>query len=234
MRPVAEADRLRTALLAAVGHDLRRPLAAATAAVTSLRSSELTLSDSDNRELLATADESLESLASLVTKLLDVSRLQAGVLGVSLEQVTLDEIVSGALDELGLAPGDVQLELGEVPPVTADPALLQRALVNIVTNALRFSPEGVPPVIATSHFDARVQLRVIDAGPGIPIERRQDAFVAFQRLGDTDNTTGVGLGLALSKGFVEAMGGTLEPEDTPGGGLTMVIDLSAATQEDAE
>ena len=234
MRPVAEADRLRTALLAAVGHDLRRPLAAATAAVTSLRSSELTLSDSDNTELLATADESLESLASLVTKLLDVSRLQAGVLGVSLEPVTLDEIIGGALDELGLAPGDVQLELGEVPPVTADPTLLQRALVNIVTNALRFSPEGVPPVIATSHFDERVQLRVIDAGPGIPIERREDAFVAFQRLGDTDNTTGVGLGLALSKGFVEAMGGTLEPEDTPGGGLTMVIDLSAATQEDAE
>ncbi|MGV8881179.1 MAG: DUF4118 domain-containing protein [Rhodoglobus sp.] len=234
MRPVAEADRLRTALLAAVGHDLRRPLAVATAAVTSLRSSELTLSDSDNRELLATADESLESLASLVTKLLDVSRLQAGVLGVALEPVTLDEVISGVLDELGLNPGDVQLELGEVPPVTADPTLLQRALVNIVTNALRFSPEGVPPVIATSHFDARVQLRVIDAGPGIPLERREDAFVAFQRLGDTDNTTGVGLGLALSKGFVEAMGGTLEPEDTPGGGLTMVIDLSAATQGDAE
>lgn len=234
MRPVAEADRLRTALLAAVGHDLRRPLAAATAAVTSLRSAELTLSASDRAELLATAEESLASLASLVTKLLDASRLQAGVLGVSLGHVALDGIVSGALDELGLAPGDVRLELGEIPLAHADPVLLQRAVVNLLTNALRASPAGSPPVISTSVFGDRVQLRVIDTGPGIPVERREDAFVAFQRLGDTDNTTGVGLGLALSRGFVEAMGGTLEAEDTPGGGLTMVIELAAATESDLE
>ncbi|CAN5358900.1 sensor histidine kinase KdpD [soil metagenome] len=225
MRPVAEADRLRTALLAAVGHDLRRPLAAATAAVTSLRSSEVTLSRADEAELLAAAEESLDALADLVTKLLDASRLQAGVLGVTLETVALDETVMGALDELALAPGEVQLELGDVPPVTADPVLLQRAVVNLLANALRFSPPGSPPVVATSAFESRVQLRVIDSGPGIPVERREDVFVAFQRLGDTDNTTGVGLGLALSKGFVEAMGGTLEAEDSPGGGLTMVIEL---------
>ncbi len=225
MRPVAEADRLRTALLAAVGHDLRRPLASATAAVTSLRSAELSLSTSDRLELLETADESLEALASLVTKLLDASRLQAGVLGVSPEAVSIDGVVMGALDELGLGPGDVQLELGRVSPVVADPVLLQRAVVNLLANALRFSPDGSPPVVATSEFGDRVQLRVIDAGPGIAPERRDDVFVAFQRLGDTDNTTGVGLGLALSKGFVEAMGGTLDLEDTPGGGLTMVIDL---------
>ena len=225
MRPVAEADRLRTALLAAVGHDLRRPLAAATAAITSLRSSEVTLSPADEAELLAAAEESLDALADLVTKLLDASRLQAGVLGVTLAEVALDETVMGALDELALAPGEVQLELGDVPPVTADPVLLQRAVVNLLANALRFSPPGTSPVVATSSFESRVQLRVIDSGPGIPVERREDVFVAFQRLGDTDNTTGVGLGLALSKGFVEAMGGTLEAEDSPGGGLTMVIEL---------
>ena len=228
MRPVAEADRLRTALLAAVGHDLRRPLAAATAAVTSLRSSEVTLSRADEAELLAAAEESLDALADLVTKLLDASRLQAGVLGVSLTTVALDETVMGALDELALAPGDVQLELGDLPAVIADPVLLQRAIVNLLANALRFSPPGSTPVIATSRFESREQLRVIDSGPGIPPERREDVFVAFQRLGDTDNTTGVGLGLALSKGFVEAMGGTLEAEDTPGGGLTMVIELPVA------
>lgn len=234
MRPVAEADRLRTALLAAVGHDLRRPLAAATAAVTSLRSAQVKLSAGDRAELLATAEESLGSLADLVTKLLDASRLQAGVLGVSLEPVALEDIVSGALDELELAPGEIQLEIGsDIPPATADPVLLERAVVNLLANALRFSPEGSPPVIATSAFGDHVQLRVVDAGPGIPSERREDVFVAFQRLGDTDNTTGVGLGLALSKGFVEAMGGTLEAEDTPGGGLTMVIELRAAEGEEA-
>ena len=228
MRPVAEADRLRTALLAAVGHDLRRPLAAATAAVTSLRSSEVTLSPADEAELLAAAEESLDALADLVTKLLDASRLQAGVLGVTIENVAIDETVMGALDELALSPGDVQLELGDVPPVSADAVLLQRAVVNLLANALRFSPAGTVPVIATSSFEDRVQLRVIDSGPGIPPEKREDVFVAFQRLGDTDNTTGVGLGLALSKGFVEAMGGTLDAEDTPGGGLTMVIELGAS------
>ncbi len=229
MRPAAEADRLRTALLAAVGHDLRRPLAAATAAVSALRSSDVTLSAADQAELLAAAEESLDSLADLVTKLLDASRLQAGVLGLSIEPVALDEVVSGALDELGLAPGEVHLELASgIHPVNADEVLLQRAVVNLLANALRFSPAGTAPIIATSEFGDRVQLRVIDAGPGIPPERREDVFVAFQRLGDTDNTTGVGLGLALSKGFVEAMHGTLEAEDTPGGGLTMVIELPMA------
>ncbi|WP_411700027.1 ATP-binding protein [Conyzicola sp.] len=232
MRPIAEADRLRTALLAAVGHDLRRPLAAATAAVTSLRSTEVELSAPDRADLLETAEESLGALASLVTKLLDASRLQAGVLGVSVEPIAIDEVVLGALDELGTSPGEVRLELtADLHPVSADPVLLQRVIVNLLDNALRFSPEGVAPVIATSEFAERVELRVIDAGPGIPAERRDDVFVPFQRLGDTDNTTGVGLGLALAKGFVEAMGGTLEPEDTPGGGLTMVVALPLSTTD---
>ncbi len=225
MRPLAEADRMRTALLAAVGHDLRRPLAAATAAVTSLRSAEVQLSDADSAALLETADDALASLADLVTKLLDVSRIQAGVLGVSMEPVALDEVVVAALDELELSPGDVRLELGDLRPAMADAVLLQRVVVNLLANAIRFSPVGQSPVIATSEFGDTIELRVIDAGPGIPLDRRDEVFVPFQRLGDVDNSTGVGLGLALSKGFTEAMGGALEVEDTPGGGLTMVVSL---------
>jgi two-component system sensor histidine kinase KdpD len=228
MRPLAAADRLRSALLAAVGHDLRRPLAAATAAVTSLRSREVSLSKPDRAELLETADESLGDLATLVTDLLDVSRLQAGVLGVSLETVALDEIVGDALDELHLGADAVRLELGDIHPVSADPTLLQRVLVNLLANALRFSPPGTAPLVSTSEFAGRVQLRVTDAGPGIPESRRDEVFLPFQRLGDTDNTAGVGLGLALAKGFVEGMGGTLEAEDNPGGGLTMVVELAIA------
>jgi two-component system sensor histidine kinase KdpD len=227
MRPLAAADRLRSALLAAVGHDLRRPLAAATAAVTSLRSSQVSLSSSDRAELLETADESLGDLARLVTDLLDASRLQAGVLGVTLEPVWVEEVVGDVLDELHLAPGAVQLELGETRPVSADPALLQRVLVNLLANALRFSPSDAAPIVSTSEFGDRVQLRVIDTGPGVPAARRDEMFLPFQRLGDTDNTAGVGLGLALARGFVEGMGGTLEAEDTPGGGLTMVVELEA-------
>ena len=228
MRPIAEADRLRTALLAAVGHDLRRPLAAATAAVTSLRSADIKLSKADRGALLETADESLASLADLVTNLLDVSRIQAGVLGVSISPVVLDDVVMLALDELALSPGDVQLDLGQgVRAARADAVLLERVVVNLLANALRFSPEGAPPIVVTCEFLGHVELRIIDSGPGIPLERRDQVFVPFQRLGDTDNTTGVGLGLSIAKGFVEAMGGRLEVENTPGGGLTMVVALPA-------
>lgn len=229
--PLARADRVRSALLAAVGHDLRRPLAAATAAVTTLRQPDITLAPADREALLETAEDSLGSLAQLVTNLLDVSRVQAGVLAVSLAPTDVDDIVPAALDELGVGPADVDLDLPEhLPPVAADAVLLQRVLVNLLGNALRFSPAGSRPVIAASEFGGSVQVRVIDHGPGIPGERRDAVFVPFQRLGDTDNDTGIGLGLALSKGFVEGMDGTLEAEDTPGGGLTMVVALPVAAE----
>ncbi|MGO4534125.1 ATP-binding protein [Leifsonia sp. 2MCAF36] len=231
---LAEADRVRTALLAAVGHDLRRPLAAATAAVTTLRQPDLPLSVDDREALLETAEDSLRGLAGLVTDLLDASRIQAGVLAVSLASTELDDIIPPALDELGIGPGDVELELpADLSPLLADGVLLQRVVVNLLGNALRYSPVGVHPVLAASEFAGTVQLRVIDHGPGIPAERREAVFAPFQRLGDTDNDSGIGLGLALSKGFVEGMGGSLEAEDTPGGGLTMVIALPASGEDAA-
>ncbi|TFD01420.1 sensor histidine kinase KdpD [Cryobacterium sinapicolor] len=233
--PLAEADRMRSALLAAVGHDLRRPLAAATTAISGLRATDVDFSESDRIELLATAGESLDSLAALVTNLLDVSRLQAGALAVSLSSVDVPDVVLPALDELGLGPATVELDLpSELPPVLADSGLLQRAIVNLLANATRFSPPGTPTRIAGSEFAGAVQIRVADQGPGIPADRWDDVFIPFQRLGDTDNLTGLGLGLALSKGFVEGMGGTLEAEDTPGGGLTMVITLPAGPHPQIE
>lgn len=228
LAPIAEADRVRSALLASVGHDLRRPLAAATAAVTSLRSTDVSWSAADRDALLETAEESLDSLANLVTNLLDVSRLQAGVLAVSLAPTDLDDLILPTLEELGLGPADVDLDLpARLSPVLADAVLLQRVLVNLLTNAIRFSPPGSPPIIGASEFGGTVEVRVVDHGPGIPEDRRDAVFVPFQRLGDTDNTTGIGLGLALSKGFVEGMGGQIDAEDTPGGGLTMVVSLPA-------
>jgi two-component system sensor histidine kinase KdpD len=227
--PLAETDRVRSALLAAVGHDLRRPLAAATAAVTSLSSPGIRLSESDRAELLATAQAGLENLDSLVTNLLDVSRVQAGVLAVNLQPIDIDDVLPSALEELGVAPGGVVLDAADaVPPVNADPVLLQRVVVNLLANALRYAPPGVPPRLAVSAFGDDVQLRVVDTGPGVPDERKDEIFRPFQREGDTDNSTGIGLGLALSRGFIEGMGGTLGAEDTPGGGLTMVVTLPGA------
>ena len=183
--------------------------------------------------MLATAEESLTKLGRLVADLLDLSRLRAGVLAVENAPVWLDDVIPPALDELGPQADNVALRLPEdLPPVRADAALLTRALVNITANALRYSPTGTPPVLTASATGDRVEVRVIDRGPGIPEQDRSRIFTPFQRLGDTDNQAGLGLGLALSRGLVEAMDGTLQPEDTPGGGLTMVLSLPAALDEE--
>ncbi|WP_328956401.1 sensor histidine kinase KdpD [Kitasatospora purpeofusca] len=229
VEPIKAADRMRTALLAAVSHDLRTPLAAALASVGSLRSPDVEFSPEDQAELLATADESLVRLTRLVDNLLDMSRLQAGALTLHLAETHLDEILPRALDSLADPYAPVQpLDLETVPPVLADPPLLERVLANVITNALRYNAPGAPVLVAASHHAGRVELRVIDRGPGIAPEDRDRVFLPFQRLGDTDNTTGVGLGLALSRGLAEAMDGSLEVEDTPGGGTTMLLTLPAA------
>jgi two-component system, OmpR family, sensor histidine kinase KdpD len=228
-RPIAEADRMRTALLAAVSHDLRTPLASAKAAVTSLRSRDVRWTAQDRDELLVTADESLDRLTRLVDNLLDMSRLQAGALSVFPRSADLGEIVSRSLDDLGAAARDVAVDVPDaLPEVKVDPGILERVIANLTANALRYSPAGSPPLLTASALGDRVELRVVDRGPGIPEGDRERVFVPFQRLGDTDNTVGVGLGLALSRGLTEAMGGTLDPEDTPGGGLTMTLSLPAA------
>ncbi|KJL48465.1 Sensor protein KdpD [Microbacterium hydrocarbonoxydans] len=227
---LAETDQVRSALLSAVSHDLRRPLASAVAAIGGLRGAHQ-LSESDREELLATADESLATLSALVTDLLDVSRVQAGVLAVSPTRMDAAGTILAAVDELGLGPDDVEFALDPaLPAVLADPVLLQRVIVNVLANAHRHAPAGSHVIISTSALGDRAEIRIIDRGEGVPLERRDEMFQPFQRYGDTDNTTGLGLGLALSRGFTVGMGGSLTPEDTPGGGLTMVISLPLATE----
>ncbi|HTC69997.1 MAG TPA: DUF4118 domain-containing protein [Acidothermaceae bacterium] len=234
-RPLEEADRMRTALLNAVSHDLRTPLASAKAAVTGLRSADVAWTDNERAELLATADESLDRLHRLVDNLLDMSRIQAGALSIRRQPVALHETVPIALDSLGPAARDIELDIPDsLPEVETDPALLERVIANLTANALRYSPPGVPPrVSASTHADS-VELRISDRGPGISESQRERMFTPFQRLGDTDNTTGVGLGLALSLGLMQALGHTLTPEETPGGGLTMVLAMRIATPADIE
>ncbi len=238
VKPLAEADKLRTALLSAVSHDLRTPLASAKAAVTSLRSHDVAFSDADRDELLATADESLDRLVRLVENLLDMSRLQAGALGAHPEPLSAAEAVAKAIDDLGPTAGTVAIHVpDELAEIHADPALLERILANLLSNALRHSPPGQPVAITASEHAGTVEIRVIDHGPGIPAADRDRVFLPFQRLGDRNNENGVGLGLALSRGLAEAMGGSLEPETTPGGGLTMTLrlpttDTATATLDD--
>jgi two-component system sensor histidine kinase KdpD len=164
-----------------------------------------------------------------VENLLDMSRLQAGALAMSPQLISVAEAIPAAVGDLGDAGRQVDIRIpDDLPEVHADPALLERALVNLLSNALRYSPPDQPPMVTASEHGGRVEVRVIDHGPGVPAADWARIFLPFQRLGDRDNSTGVGLGLALSRGLVEAMGGTLIPDTTPGGGLTMTLSLPAA------
>ncbi len=232
--PLAEIDRVRTALLRAVSHDLRSPLASAKAAVTSLRGTDVEWTDSERAELLATADESLDRLTSLVSDLLDLSRLQAGALSVFSRPTHVEDVVALALDEVA-SHRAVTVDVPEdVPEAEADPALLQRVLTNLIDNALRFSPADRPPRITAGVVGSALEIRVSDRGPGVREDQHEAMFVPFQRLGDAPGGVGTGLGLALVRGLTEAMGGTVLPEDTPGGGLTMVVSLPLALQQQAK
>ncbi|MEU6081644.1 DUF4118 domain-containing protein [Streptomyces sp. NPDC047108] len=226
-RELAEGNRIRTALLAAVSHDLRTPLAAIKAAVTSLRSDDVAWSEADEAELLAAIEEGADRLDHLVGNLLDMSRLQTGTVTPLIREADVDEVVPMALG--GVPEGSVVLDVPEdLPMVYVDPGLLERSVANIVENAVKYSPDGEPVLVSASALGERVEVRVADRGPGVPDPAKDRIFEPFQRYGDVPRGSGVGLGLAVARGFAEAMGGTLAAEDTPGGGMTMVLSLRSA------
>ncbi|BBZ41217.1 sensor histidine kinase [Mycobacterium conspicuum] len=230
---IVKADELRRSLLSAVSHDLRTPLAAAKVAVSSLRAVDVAFSPEDTAELLATIEESIDQLTALVGNLLDSSRLAAGVVRPELRRVYLEESVQRALVSIGKgatgfyrsAIDRVKVDVGDAV-VLADGGLLERVFANLIDNALRYAPNS-PVRVNAGQVRDRVLINIIDEGPGIPHGTEDQLFEAFQRLGDHDNSTGVGLGMSVARGFVEAMGGTIAAGDTPGGGLTVTVELAA-------
>ncbi|MEU4610738.1 MULTISPECIES: sensor histidine kinase KdpD [Streptomyces] len=226
-RALAEGNRIRTALLAAVSHDLRTPLAGIKAAVSSLRSEDVAWSEEDQAELLEGIEEGADRLDNLVGNLLDMSRLQTGTVTPLIREIDLDEVVPMALG--GVPEDSVELDIPEtLPMVAVDPGLLERSVANLVENAVKYSPAEERVLVSASAMADRVEVRVVDRGPGVPDAGKDRIFEPFQRYGDAPRGAGVGLGLAVARGFAEAMRGTLTAEDTPGGGLTMVLTLPAA------
>jgi len=223
-----ESDAVRTALLAAVSHDLRTPLAGIKASVATLQDPTIDLPESDRAALLESAAEAADRLDSLLSNLLDLSRIQTGAVRPILEPVSLDEVLQRALR--GLPEDAVHDETDEhLPLVVTDAGLLERAVANLVENAVRHSPEGQPVRLCAAVVpDQRMQLRIVDRGPGVAPDDRERMFKPFQRLGDVPAGSGVGLGLAVARGLAEAVGATLDAEDTPGGGLTMVVSIPVA------
>jgi two-component system sensor histidine kinase KdpD len=226
---LAEGNRMRTALLAAVSHDLRTPLASIKASVSSLRQTDVAWSEADQADLLATIEQNADRLDALIGNLLDMSRLHTGSLQPFLRPTAIDEVAPAAL--LGL-DDSLRLEMAVpdgFPLVLADPGLLERVLANLFSNALRHSPAARPPELQAELLDDTVLLEVVDHGPGVPDEQKERIFEPFTRVGD--RYPGVGLGLAVAKGFAEAMGGHIVAVDTPGGGLTVRITLPAASTD---
>jgi two-component system sensor histidine kinase KdpD len=229
-RRTADRTMVRTALLAAVSHDLRTPLAAIKAAVSSLRQPDLDLGPEDTAELLADIEAGTDRLDDVVANLLDMSRLRMGDVRPRRQPVNLEEVVARA--SLGLISPLLRTDLPEdTPPALADAGLVERVIANLLQNALRHAPGSAVTVTASTLGD-RIELRVVDHGPGIPEKQRTLMFAPFTRLGnagqDSSPGGGVGLGLAVARGFVEAMDGRLTAEQTPGGGLTFVVDLPLA------
>jgi two-component system, OmpR family, sensor histidine kinase KdpD len=226
---LAEGNRMRTALLAAVSHDLRTPLASIKASVSSLRQTDVEWSPADEADLLATIEQNADRLDALIGNLLDMSRLHTGSLQPFLRPTAIDEVAPVAL--LGL-DDSLRLEMAVpdgFPLVLADPGLLERVLANLFSNALRHSQAAQPPELQAQLIDDTVILEVVDHGQGVPDEQKERIFEPFTRVGD--RYPGVGLGLAVAKGFAEAMGGRIAAVDTPGGGLTVRVTLPAASQD---
>ncbi|MHA7132407.1 DUF4118 domain-containing protein [Oerskovia turbata] len=225
-----EADATRTALLAAVSHDLRTPLAAIRTAVDGLASPDVDLDPEDTDALIRTVQDSTGRLEKLIDNLLDLSRLQTGSVRPNLRAASVDEIVPLAVEPYG--PGVVRLDVpDDLPLVRTDPGLLERAVANLTSNAVRHSPPGEPVRITASAGPREIELRIVDTGRGLSDESKIRMFEPFQRLGDTTGE-GLGLGLAVADGLARAVGASITPEDTPGGGLTMVLTVPREARED--
>jgi two-component system sensor histidine kinase KdpD len=227
---LAEGNRMRTALLAAVSHDLRTPLASIKASVSTLRQTDVQWTAADEAALLATIEQSADRLDALIGNLLDMSRLSAGSLQPFLRPTAIDEVAPVALRGLD-ASTTVQLAVPDgLPLVRTDPGLLERVLANLFANALAYSPPGRPPALYAEQRGELVVLEVVDHGPGVPDELKPRMFEPFERLSARNTGTGVGLGLAVVKGFTDTMGGSVNAADTEGGGLTIRVTLPVASR----
>jgi two-component system sensor histidine kinase KdpD len=228
-RDLAAADRQRTALLAAVGHDLRSPLAGIKASVGTLRQTDVPWSEQERSDLLATIEDSADRLNSIVANLLDASRLEAGALSVRAQPVALDEVIGAAVLAVPGARERVTVDVpDDLPLVLADRGLLERVLANILDNAVRHSAESGPVEVSATAGDMSAKLKVVDHGPGVPEGQRERLFQAFERLDEGGPSNGVGLGLTVARGFMEAMDGVLIADGSAGGGLTMRLRLPLA------
>ena len=222
---LADVDAVRTALLRAVSHDLRTPLSSIKAMVSGLRDPAVEFNSEQVAEALSTIEEETDRLNRLVGNLLDASRLQIGALAVELRPTSTFSVIDSAVHSVNAPAGAVEITPGDDHDIVADAALLERSIANVLSNALRHGGPGCPVRVEAGVVGATMHIRIVDRGPGVPLGERAKMVQPFQQLGDHHRADGVGLGLSIARGFVEAMDGTLTLDDTPGGGLTVTVAL---------
>jgi two-component system, OmpR family, sensor histidine kinase KdpD len=227
-------DAMKTAVLRAVSHDLRTPLMAILTSASALAGRDLRLSEADQRELVETILGAAERLDRLIGNLLDLSKLEAGAAQPEPDVWTVDDLIAQALVETGQAGERIEVELPDDSlAVRVDSQQIERVLVNLFENALKYSPEPEPVRVQVVQTPNRVLIRVVDRGPGVASKDRERIFEPFQR-GSNGDGRGAGLGLAIARGFAEANGANVWAESRPGQGATFVLALPAAPTEAAE
>jgi two-component system sensor histidine kinase KdpD len=227
-------DKLQNALLNSISHDLRTPLVSITGALSSLANDQVTLDDSARRSLIETAGEEADRLNRLVGNLLDMTRLESGALRVKRDAVDLQDLIGSSLEEVGSRLGNraVTVDVPDgLPLVSMDFVLIQRVLVNVIDNGLKYSPPESPIEIRAQMAGAFVEITVADRGVGIPPEDLTRIFDKFYRVQRPDNVNGTGLGLAIGKGIVDAHGGFISAENRPEGGTIITIALPVEAQK---
>lgn len=223
-------DTIKTAVLRAVSHDLRSPLMAILTAAGALARRDFALDEGDRRELADTILTEAERLDRLVSNLLDLSRLQAGAAAPEPELWAIDDVVVRVLDEVGATVGRVEVALPEgSPTVRVDVHQVERVLVNLIENALRYSPASEPVRVQVTELSSEVFVRVVDRGIGIAPAELERIFEPFHRGSQSTEVRGAGLGLAIARGFAEANGGRVWAESRQGQGATFVLALPLAT-----
>ncbi|MGD0610578.1 MAG: sensor histidine kinase KdpD [Anaerolineales bacterium] len=221
-------DKLQNALLNSISHDLRTPLVSITGALSSLADSQVALDENARRSLIETAGEEADRLNRLVGNLLDMTRLESGAMRVKRSAVDIQDVIGSALEEIGarLAGRSVKMDIPDsLPLISVDFMLIERVLVNVIDNALKYSPPESDIEIRAFLAGAFIEITVADRGVGIPPEDLNRIFDKFYRVQRPDNVSGTGLGLAISKGIVEAHGGFISAENRPGGGTIITIAL---------
>lgn len=221
-RDLEQDNKARTALLSAVSHDLRTPLAGIMASIESLRSTAVTFTAEERDELMESIEFSANKLDKLITNLLGMSRLQVGALVAKPDVYDLRELIPEYIAQV--SEPDRVAYLPPAGPALAfvDAGLLERVVTNLLENSLRYQRSG-SVFVSTDPTDGGMNIKISDSGPGVKRKDREAIFQPFQRRGDTSTSDGVGLGLAVARGLAEAMNGSVTPSETPGGGLTMTV-----------